>query len=343
MMQRIRETLNGGFRSAGHDAEDGRVIDEGSATKECLMKHALICSTLSIGLLAGVALGAKRDPDVDKALKSVYPDARTEITGSQVVNGVKVQNVKVTTKDGESEAAVTENGDFLYYGTPRKNISPSIAKNIGGLFKGVGKDMDVFWATNYLVDITAPSNKEYRLRFDATGRLKDIQNAAEVKRESEQKGSAAKDSDKIKSMASKYMDGAKVSNVYADADQDGFYTAEVTTKDGEPAIIRLNNDGQVYMKRWEIKNEDIPEPALKTLDEMFDKSKLKVTKAYRSDFEYYQFDSQTSAGDQVVVRLRPNGDIMSVTNAKAAAEEEAVTAKAKQGASSSKKKAKNPG
>jgi hypothetical protein len=306
------------------------------------MRHVLICSTVAIGLMSGVALGAKRDPDVDKALKSVYPDARTEITGSHEINGVKVQNVKVTTKDGESEAAVTEYGDFLYYGLPRtKNINPNIEKNVSGLFKGMS-DMDVNWATNYLVDVTAPSNKQYRLRLDATGRLKDIQNANEVKRDNARE-KASGDTSKIKSLAEKYMDGAKVGQVYSDQNNDGFYLAEVTSKDGEPGLISVNNEGQIYMKRWEIKDADIPEPITKTINDMFDQSKVKVTKAYRSDFEYYQFDSTTSAGDKVVVRLRPNGDIMSVTNAKAAADEEAVTAKSKQGASSSKKKAKNAG
>jgi len=305
-----------------------------------MKKHALICSTLAIGLVSGVALGAKRDPDVDKALKSVYPDAKTEITGSHEVNGVKVQDVKVTTKEGESSAAVTEYGDFLYYGLPRtKNINPDIEKSISGLFKGM-KDLDVNWATNYLVDVTAPSNKQYRLRLDATGRLKDIQNASEVKRDSAHE-KATGNTSKIKTLAEKYMDGGKVGQIYSDQNNDGFYLAEVTSKDGEPGMISVNNDGQIYMKRWEIKDTDIPEPVLKTVDDMFDKSKVKVSKAYRSDFEYYQFDSTTSAGDAVVVRLRPNGDIMSVTNAKAAADDEAVTAKAKQTSSTPKKKAKS--
>lgn len=328
----------GSNRSADHDAERGRVYEGNSATKECRMKHALICSALAVGLAASAAFGAKRDPDVDKALKSVYPDARTEITGSHEVNGVKVQDVKVTTKDGESNAAVTEYGDFLYYGLPRKNADPSVQRNIEGLFKGVS-DMDVNWATNYLVDVTASNNKQYRLRLDAAGRLKDIQNAAEVKRDNTRE-KATGDTAKIKSMAEKYMDGAKVGEVYSDENNDGFYVAEVTSKDGEPGLITVNNAGQVYMKRWEIKDADIPEPVIKTVKDTF--GDVKIGKAYRSDFEYYQFDSQTSGGDKVVVRVRPNGDIMSVTNAKAAAEDEAVTAKSKQ-TGSPKKKSKTAG
>jgi len=297
------------------------------------MKHALICSTLALGLAATSVFGAKRDPDVDKALKSVYPDARTEITGSHEVNGVKVQDVKVTTKDGESNAAVTEYGDFLYYGLPRKNVDSSVQQNISGLFKGVS-DMDVNWATNYLVDVNASNNRQYRLRLDATGRLKDIQNANEVKHDTAHT-KASGDTSKIKSMAEKYMDGAKAGQVWGDQSGDGFYTVEVTDKNGEPAIITLNNAGQVYLKRWEIKEADIPEPVTKTIKDTF--GDVKVDKAFRSDFEYYQFDSQTSGGDKVVVRVRPNGDIMSITNAKAAAEDEAVTAKSKQSGSQKKK------
>ena len=51
--------------------------------------------------------------------KKAYPDAGTQITNVHTVNGVKVSEVKVTTKQGESTAEVTEYGDFLMYGVPR--------------------------------------------------------------------------------------------------------------------------------------------------------------------------------------------------------------------------------
>ncbi|HTL30671.1 MAG TPA: hypothetical protein VL282_15675, partial [Tepidisphaeraceae bacterium] len=179
---------------------------------------------------------------------------------------------------------------------------------------------------------------------DATGRLKDIANEAEVKRDmADQTEAKGGDVNKIKTAAGKYMDGAKVQKVYSDPNSQGFYIAEVQTKDGEPARITLNDEGQVYSKRWEIKESDIPEPVTKSIEDTFGKDKVKVSKAYRSDFEYYQFDSTTSGGDKVVVRIRPNGDIMSITNSKANEEEEAVTAKAKQGASTPKKKSKTSG
>ena len=150
----------------------------------------IVSSLVAAGLCAAVSTNpvfAKRDPDVAKALKEQYPDAKTEITRSRDINGVKVNDVKITTKDGDSTAEVTEYGDFLLWGMPRNassgnTISAAAAETLQGLFKGDLKNVDVYKTVNYLVDVQT-SKKTFRLRLDPVGRLRDVDNSAQMKQE----------------------------------------------------------------------------------------------------------------------------------------------------------------
>src|SRR3954463_10663242 len=82
-----------------------------------------LASALALGTAAPSLYAAKKkkqESEVQKALKDAYPDAQTEITNTSEVNGVKVYDVKVTTKTGESTAQITDYGDFLMYGVPHE-------------------------------------------------------------------------------------------------------------------------------------------------------------------------------------------------------------------------------
>src|SRR5215213_10229368 len=135
------------------------------------------------GVLASTtAAFAARDPDVNNALKKAYPDAGTQITNVNKVNGVKVSEVKVTTKQGESTAEVTEYGDFLIYGVPHEysTVQKSIQSATQGLFKTAPSEVEMYRATNYIVDLRGPKNKTISLRYDAVGRLLDVRNSSEI-------------------------------------------------------------------------------------------------------------------------------------------------------------------
>ena len=177
------------------------------------MKKLLLTTALAAGLCAGNALAqqkkAERDPEVDKAIGQVYPDTPTEIQSVDTVNGVKVYNILAKTKAGETTARVTEHGDFLTYGSAQqekdKGLSQMLTQNAGSLFKNAPADVQLYRATNYYVDIPATSAKAkaqnakqteqqegrdaqneqfgYRVRFDAVGRVLDIQNPDEVRAE----------------------------------------------------------------------------------------------------------------------------------------------------------------
>ena len=48
------------------------------------------------------------------------------------------------------------------------------------------------------------------------------------------------------------------------------------------------------------------------MDQMFDRTR--IDRAFRYEYEYYEFDKTTSGGDLVTVKIRPNGDVLAVQN-----------------------------
>ncbi|MDB5937443.1 MAG: hypothetical protein JWQ01_4787, partial [Massilia sp.] len=146
--------------------------------QEQVMKKWMVYSFVAVGLMTSVTL-AKRDPDVNKAVKAEYPDAQTQVLNVREINGVKVSNVHITTKDGETTAQVTEYGDFLNYGLPRGKTGAYmevVRANTEGLFKTPPSDVQIFRATNYVVDLPGANNQSYQATFDAVGRLSDLTN-----------------------------------------------------------------------------------------------------------------------------------------------------------------------
>jgi hypothetical protein len=280
-----------------------------------MQKH-VIGSLLVAGLCLAIGFGGQRGRDVDRALKQEYPDAQTEITGRRVLNGVKVFDVKIRDRHGESTATVTEFGDFILTGQPRGdwNISRPALETLNGLFKGGQRDVDVYHATNYLIDVWT-DHKLFRLRFDPVGRLNDVDNEAEIHKDDVQNLQRVnRDAHSLHAddYARKYYSDCKIEGIYRAPNLDDFFIVEMRQADGYDARITLNNDGRVFSEREQIDVHEIPKPIFDAIDQMFDRTK--IDRAYRYDYEYYQFDKVTNAGDHVSVRIRPNGDVLGVTN-----------------------------
>jgi hypothetical protein len=282
----------------------------------------------------------KQESEVEKALKDAYPDAQTQITGSHDVNGTKVYDIKVTNKSGDSSAQVTEYGDFLMYGVPHEYgaISKSIESNVSGVFAGKPQDVEMYRSTDYYIDFkNRQTGKPFTAKFDAVGRLKDVSNTREMKEEAAEahgkeitdEGSRAKAASYVK----REIPGAEVSKVYQAGDSEGFWY--VQTKDGGDVIV--NPAGQVLSLRQPIQKDELPEPVVSSIKQIF---QAEITKLWRGEDEYYQFSEQSQIGQPVVVKMRPNGDILDVRNDAARAEEQALQAKAKQGASKNASKKK---
>jgi hypothetical protein len=284
------------------------------------------------------AKAKKQESEVEKALKDAYPDAKTQIAGSHDVNGTKVYDIKVTTKSGDSTAQVTEYGDFLMYGVPHEYgaVNQLIEQNVSGVFAAKPQDVEMYRATDYYVDFkNRQSGKPFTAKFDAVGRLKDVSNATEMKQEAaESRGKEISDADSLKK-ASEYVKreipGAEVGKVYEAGGEGGFWY--VQTKDGGDLVV--NKGGQVLSLRQPISKEELPEPVVNSIKQIF---QAEITKLWRSEDEYYQFSEQSQVGQPVVVKMRPNGDILEVRNDAARAEEQALQAKSKQGAAKSSKK-----
>jgi hypothetical protein len=276
----------------------------------------------------------------DEAIKREYPDAKTEVTGTKEINGVKVEDVKITNAKGqESIAKVTEFGDFLLMGESRgdQSISQPAMDTLAGLFNAGQKDVDCYRVTSYVVEVSS-GKKDFRLTFDPVGRLHDIVNESEARQDASQALQKVDDKDKglkADDYAKKYTDGAVVEAVYKSPVGDNFFLVDMKKTDGTDARITLNNDGRVFSFRDQIGEADVPPPVASALKEMF--SNAKVSKTYRYEYEYYQMDKVSPDGDRMNIQIRPNGDILSVNNEGIKKEEAASPAAAASGAVKKKK------
>ena len=297
------------------------------------MYRILLSAMLTVALLAPVADAAKakkQQSEVEKALKQAYPDAQTEITGSSDIEGTKVYDVAIKTKSGQSTAQVTDYGDFLMYGVPHEYsaIRSAIQRDVSGLFQSEPQDIQMYRVTNYFVEFKGPKDKNYTARFDAVGRLLDISNAEEMKRETSagMRGERIKDEDSVKKAAQyvkREIPEAEVQAVYPAPQGEDFWLVE--TKDGGEVVV--NKQGQVYSLRQPIQRQDFPEPIANAIKQLF---KAPIGNLWRGEFEYYQFNQQSQTGQPIVVKMRPNGDILEVRNTEAIEQEKAQQAKGKQ-------------
>ena len=63
------------------------------------------------------------------------------------------------------------------------------------------------------------------------------------------------------------------------------------------------------------------------------------SRSYKGEDAYFQFQQQAQTGNEVTVKMRPNGDILEVNNEEATQEAKAAAAKQKGGAAKKKKPA----
>ena len=306
------------------------------------MKKLLLTTALAAGLCATGAstVQAARDPDVNKTLQRAYPDTRTEIAGSETINGVKVYNVNVSDKRGASSAQVTEFGDFLSMGVPQqeKSYVKQIQNSVGKMFQGAANDVQVFRSTTYLIDAPVEGSKgqTYQIRIDPVGRVVDIKDAKEMAVKPKDKKQADEaTSKKLEQIArDRYVGKEPQLQRVTESDVEGFYEA-----DFKGAAVTLNDQGQILQIREDMMGKDMPLPVRETTDKLV----KAASRAQRVEEEYIQFTQQSNKGDQIVVKMRPDGDIINVVNQQAQQEEQAVTAKHKQGGAAQPQQQKKAG
>lgn len=316
------------------------------------MKKLIVCSFLATGMMLATAAVAeaakpkKQESEVQKSLKQAYPDAETQITGKNDVNGVTVYDVSVKTKQGESTAQVTEYGDFLMYGVPHEYgaIRRAIQQDIGGVFKSTPEDIEMYRVTNYFVEFKNPKGSNFTARFDAVGRLLDIENISKEQREQRQlvnraAGDRIRDEELVRRIdryVKRELPNAELEAVYPSQQGENFFVA--TLKGGGEVIV--NKEGQVYSLRQPITKDEFPEPVAKTIQSIFT---APIESLSRGEYEYYQFNQQSQQGSPIVVQMRPNGDILDVRNPEAIESEQAVQAKSKSRGKGTEKAAEKKG
>jgi len=242
------------------------------------MRRNLLIGCVVATLLCGTAVQAQRNKAVDRALKAQYPDATTEVIGSRNINGVKVNEVRVKTKDGDSTALVTNDGDFIVSGTPvnPRAMPEAASRALSGLFKNNPTDVERNIATSYTTEVEA-GGKLYALRFDPVGRLRDISNEAEIKAGDYSKSdmSTSDRANKVREVATKRFDDAKISEIhlYPPAGE-GFYIVTLDTEDGKVDLV-ANDAGTVYTQRQHLERDKLPAPVREQIEKMFANANIK--------------------------------------------------------------------
>lgn len=321
------------------------------------MKKILLTAALAGGLCAGNLFAqqkGERNAKIDKALTQAYPDTPTELGAAETVNGVKVFSVKIDAKTGESTARVTEHGDFLNYGSAQqqgKGLTQMLTQNASGLFKTAPADVELYRSTNYFVDIPAPAAKSknrkaqraqdqkameefgYRVRFDAVGRVLDIQNPDEVQAAShelsDERVSDEALAKRLTEKARQYLgDKGEVNGVFR-APEEGYYVVDLK---GLGTSATINEEGQLLSYRRQVEGTELPQPVRQAVENMF----TTASRSYKGEDAYFQFQQQAQTGNEVIVKMRPNGDILEVSNDEAAQDAKAAAAKQKGGAARKK-------
>ena len=90
----------------------------------------------------------------------------------------------------------------------------------------------------------------------------------------------------------------------------------------------IDEQGNVYQTRTEIDRGELAPPVRQAFERMFDVDNIKWT--YRTQYQFYEFQQDTPQGP-VTFRVRPTGTIMSVQAPEAERDDEAVTARFKEG------------
>ncbi len=301
------------------------------------MRKLLVTAALAAGMCAsttGFAQG-KRDPDVNKTLQRAYPGAQTQVMGTEQINGVKVFNVNITDKAGAaSTAQVTEFGDFLIYGAPQHSpeLTKMITEEVGQLFQSKPSDIQLFRKTYYLIDVPVKrqgdggKQENYQMQLDPVGRVLDIRDAAEADAAKMAGSDVVKDAKLGKKLEQtareRYLGTEAKLQRLSQSKVRGFYEVDVGA-----SAVTLNEGGQILQIREDVQGKDLPLPVRQALEQLVKSS----SRAQRVEEEYFQFTQQSSTGNAVLVRMRPDGNVMQVVNTQAEQEEAAVVAKQKKG------------
>jgi len=292
------------------------------------MKRHLMVALFAVGA-AGTAYDAdaaerqKGRGTVDQALEQLYPAKAGHehyVKDPREVNGVQVYDVDVKAPGGTTFAQVTEYGDFLVSGAPvdGREAPPPVREVVEGLFKET-PNVDAFVATYYYV-YTRTGDKAYELRLDAAGRLLDVKTQSSVNAEVPKKQTEAAQSEHerlVQAARSRFGEVA-ITGMYEwwEASPD-FYVVNVQ-RDDDKGFVIVGPGGTIYSQRMDIDTNQLPEPVVRTVDEVF---RADIRNAQKGEQQYWQF-RQPVGEETLTLRIRPSGEILDITSDQPTTEDE---------------------
>jgi hypothetical protein len=294
---------------------------------------ALTAATLSIPTATSrvfAAAPAAAQP-YEAELQHEFPGAAMQDAGTKQINGVQVHEVKVNTANGPSNATVTENGDILLANIPHKasELPPDVAAVSQGLFGTAPTNVESFIVNNYIVNITTSNGKGYELKIDGTGRIDDIdtKQMSQYENPKNQPKASSADVGKLTKLIQQNFPDAKVHDVHQSPTSPGWYSVDFTTKDGKYAFISMNEDNRVRSYAVQMSQNELPKAVQQTVSEI---KGAKVNGVLHYTTHFWELQESVN-GDTLTIKVKPDGDILSVESAGAKQTREAVTASHKQG------------
>lgn len=298
-------------------------------------KALTLLSAAALSLSSSMALAA--DQAFEKHLAREYPGAKTQVLTTRQINGVTVHDVHVQSTGWESDATITESGDYLLAKLPEKagNIPPDVQKVTQGFFGGAPSSVEAFVVTNYIVGVNS-NGKGYDVKFDATGRITDIDTKQQVASEDphKQPKASAEVAAKVSKLVEQRFPGSKISSVNRSDAAADFYTVSFNDE-GQQSWVIISEDNRVRSYAQKIPNNQLPKSVAKEIGQI---KGAKADAVWKYTYHYWQLE-QAADGDTITMKVRPDGDVISVESREARQTQDAATASHKQkaGANPAKK------
>ena len=281
---------------------------------------------------AAPAAAANQSP-LQKQLSREFPNAKVDVVDTKEINGVKVHDVRVN--GGQTDAVVTDNGDIVMAAIPHGpgDMPADVAAVSQGLFGSAPSHVEAFVINNYIVNITA-NGKGYELKIDPTGKVTDIDTKQQAQYEDPKKQPKADNADvtKITPLVQQRFPNAKINDVHKSATSAGFFAVDFH-ENGKYGFISIDEQNRVRSYAMQEEVKDLPQPVQAAVNEI---KGAKINSVLHYTTHYWEI-TQNVGGDTLTMKVRPDGDIISVEGEGAKQVKDAVTASHKQAASNAKK------
>lgn len=289
-------------------------------------KMLAVTAAAALGL-STAAFGADNKA-FEKQLAKEFPGAKTQITNTRQINGVTVYDVRVQSGGTQSDATITESGDYLLATLPETpaNIPADVQKVTQGFFGGTPSNVEAFVITNYIVGVNA-NGKGYDVKFDATGRITDIDTKQQVASEDPRKQPKASGdvAAKLTKLVEQRFPGSKISSVNRSDAAADFYTVSFNDE-GQQSWVIISEDNRVRSYAQKIPTNQLPKAVANEIAQI---KGAKADAVWKYTYHYWQLE-QNANGDTVTLKVRPDGDVISVESREARQTQEAATASHKQ-------------